>query len=617
MARLDLSSRVLLAAWILAATQFVTPVLAGDVPEAKRILVLSQNESSLTAVRELTAGMIDTFDRSRPGQFEIYSEYMDSVRFPDAGNLERLRQDMVAKYSGMALDSVIAIGPDALAFMLDHRDEIAPGVSVVFAAVGDSTAETTSRYADVGGVVSHFDVARTIELARRLQPGATRIVVMTGSAKFDRDWQETARKDLRVFEPDMQVDYVSGLTIDEFKRAAAGLSEKDILLILTIFEDADGRRFIPRDAVADIVPVSGAPAYSVYSSFIDAGIVGGFMETFESMGKEAAEIAIRVMRDKGTPPPVVRSAGTSVVNWRQLSRWGLDEANLPPDTQLRFYEPTLWQQYRWPVIAVAAVILLQFFTITALIVQDRRRRRMKDELALERLELARISRVTQLGELSGALAHEITQPLTSILANAEAGARLLEKDPADMREVKEIFADIIADDKRAAGVVAQLRQMMRKGEIALEVVDLNRAIAATLALARSELVARHVRIDLHRDQNDVMVRANVPQLQQIILNLLLNAADAMRDLPLAERRIVVETRMREDDARELAVSDHGPGVSPDMKDKLFEPFATTKSEGLGLGLAICRTIAQAHGGTLQVDEGNRKGARFVLALPAP
>jgi len=217
--------------------------------------------------------------------------------------------------------------------------------------------------------------------------------------------------------------------------------------------------------------------------------------------------------------------------------------------------------------------------------------------------------------LSGAFAHELNQPLTSILANAEAGARLLQHVPPDTEELKDILGDIVEEDKRAAGVIAQLRQLMVKGETKLDPMDLNEAVAATIALARSELVARQTKWDFDREPQDLPVRGNLVQLQQVILNLILNSTDAMSQLAPSERRIAIATRKRHDGFRELAVSDRGPGLSPEMRAEAFKPFVSTKAKGLGLGLAICRSIALAHGGTLKFDEHKTDGARVILVLP--
>jgi signal transduction histidine kinase len=275
-----------------------------------------------------------------------------------------------------------------------------------------------------------------------------------------------------------------------------------------------------------------------------------------------------------------------------------------------------WKRYRTEILTMLAVVLLQSATVIALFVQRRRKIRLQAELNLERLELAYLSRTSLLGELSGALAHELNQPLTSILANAESGVRLLDNDPIDVKELRDILGDIVLDNKRAATVITQLRRLMIRGETSLEPMDFNHAVTTTLALARSELLARQTCVDVVLDMPDVPIRGNLAQLQQVILNLLLNASDAMAHLPPTQREIVLRTRKRERGACELTVTDRGVGISPQRRSEVFKPFVSTKKTSLGLGLAICRSIAQAHGGTLRFDESFDEGARAIFTLPA-
>ncbi|WP_244742790.1 sensor histidine kinase [Mesorhizobium sp. L-8-10] len=582
---------------------------------AKRILIVYENESTLFAVTEVSRGLREGLVGDAPTRIELYSEHLDSVRFPGPGHLDRQAQFLAAKYKGIPLDIALAAGPGALLFMLEHRDAIAPGAPLVFGGITDATLKSLSLPADIWGVVSRFDPVGTIDLARRLQPTAKRIVVMTGSSDFDRQWEARARNELTGNYRGLSVEYVSGLTLDGFKDVANRLPADTILLILTILQDAAGRSFIPRDAAAEIAPASVAPAYAVYSSFIGTGVVGGFVETFEGIGIDMADLASQII--SGAPPERRTEASTSrpVVDWRQLERWGIGSDLLPADTQLEFHEPPVWERYRFEIIAALAVIGLQAATIAGLVILDRRRRIAQEELALERLELAHLSRITQLGQLSGAFAHELNQPLTSILANAEAGARLLAMKPPDLNEVKDILEDIADEDRRAAGIITQLRQLMVKGEAALERVDLNKAVAATMELARSELVARQTQVDFRREEKELPVRGNLAQLQQIVLNLILNATEAMRHLPPGGREITIETRTLPGGARQLSVSDRGPGISPEMKDKAFKPFVSGGATGMGLGLPICRSIASAHGGTLAFDDHEDAGTRVILTLP--
>jgi len=276
---------------------------------------------------------------------------------------------------------------------------------------------------------------------------------------------------------------------------------------------------------------------------------------------------------------------------------------------------SIWQRRHAEISILAGAIILQCVTIAALYIQHRRKRRLETELVLERLELAYLSRTSQLGELSGALAHELNQPLTSILANAEAARDMLGRTPYDLGELNAIIDDIILDNTRAANVITQLRSLMIRGESRLDPMDLNDAVNTTLALVRSELLARQTRVDAMLDLPDVPIRGNLAQLQQVVLNLLLNAADAMAELSPPNREITIETRNKDGGMCELAVTDSGLGIDPQRQEEVFKPFVSTKKASLGLGLAICRSIVQAHGGMLEFDARIERGARIILTLP--
>jgi signal transduction histidine kinase len=605
---------LVLAGWLISAP--ASTAAESKASTVRRILIVYENESTLFANREVTRGLHQSLSENSPTTFEFYSEYLDTVRFPDPDHRRRLTENLVAKYRNVALDVLVAVGPGALRFMLDHRGEIAPEVPLIFGGVSDESLKAISLPADVRGVLSRFDVIRTVDLARRLLPDAKRIVVLTGSSAFDHGWEASARRDLGVRYEGLDVTYLSGLSLQGFVEETRKFSPDTILLILTVFEDADGRKYIPRDATKEIASASGAPSFSVYSSYIGTGVVGGFIETFESVGVDMATLSRQVISQTGPGLQISPSTGRSTVHWPQMLRWDLDKELLPDDAEIRDYQPSIWEQYRVQILAIATVMLLQSATIAALIAQYGRRKRMAEQLALERLELTHLSRVQQLGELSGAFAHELNQPLTSILANAEAGERLLQSDPVDTEELKEILKDIASDDKRAAAIIAQLRRLMVKGEAKLEPLDLNRTIEATLALAHSELVARQTRVSFNSQQAELKVHGSVAQLQQLVLNLLLNAAESMSNLAAADRKVEIETRRRDDGSYEMSVSDYGPGLPPELRMNAFKPFVSTKDRGLGLGLAICRSIALAHGGTLAFDDARSPGARVVLTLPS-
>lgn len=235
----------------------------------------------------------------------------------------------------------------------------------------------------------------------------------------------------------------------------------------------------------------------------------------------------------------------------------------------------------------------------------------EEERRLQRLELAHLSRVAMLGELSGALAHELNQPLTAILSNAQAGQRFLARLPPDVAEVGEILHDIAEDGRRAGEVIQRLRALLRKGGAERVPLDLNRMAGEVLRFAHSDLIARNVTVTTRFDRSLRPVRGDRVQLQQVLLNLILNGCEAMSARPGVERRLAIVTGPDEDAAGvRVAVADGGTGIPPEMIERIFEPFVTTKEQGLGLGLVICRSIVEAHGGRLWAANNAEGGATF-------
>ena len=236
------------------------------------------------------------------------------------------------------------------------------------------------------------------------------------------------------------------------------------------------------------------------------------------------------------------------------------------------------------------------------------------ELQRQRGELAHLTRVSTMGELAASLAHELNQPLTAILSNAQAAQRFLAANPADVEELREILKDIVQDDSRASEVIQRMRALVKKEELAFVPLDLAGVIRDVAALVRSDAILQGVRILLEVKPGLPLVRGDKVQLQQVVLNLLLNAFDAMKDCPANEREVKLRAETTEAGLLRLAVRDRGPGLKGDHLDKVFQPFYTTKRDGLGMGLSISRSIIDAHGGRLWAENNPDRGATFYCTL---
>ena len=243
------------------------------------------------------------------------------------------------------------------------------------------------------------------------------------------------------------------------------------------------------------------------------------------------------------------------------------------------------------------------------------RRETELELREQRAQLAHVTRISTMGELAASLAHELNQPLTAILSNAQAALRFLSNKPADLEEVHEILKDIVEDNSRAGEVIRRMRALVKKEEPEFTSVDLASLIPDVVLLLHSDAILQNVRIALELDDDLPPVRGDKVQLQQVMLNLMLNAFEAMKDCAVAEREVKLRVARENAGSIQVVVSDRGTGFSRDKLDKIFQPFYTTKREGLGMGLSICRSIIQAHGGRLWAENNRDHGATFYFTVP--
>ena len=237
------------------------------------------------------------------------------------------------------------------------------------------------------------------------------------------------------------------------------------------------------------------------------------------------------------------------------------------------------------------------------------------EAQRSRGELAHFTRVSTMGELAASLAHELNQPLAGILMSAQAARRFLAMTPPDLNELHEALADIIDDDKRAGEVIQRMRELLSKGEPRRDALNLNALIESMAKLLSSDAVMRDLTIRLELDPDLPLVRGDQVQLQQVILNLVLNAMEAMNEAGVIRRPVIVRTTRTPAGMVCVSVTDEGGGLRTGMVDMVFEPFYTTKAAGMGMGLAIARSIVRAHGGAIQASNNDSRGATFLFTLP--
>jgi signal transduction histidine kinase len=545
-----------------------------------------------------------------PGQVTFYGESLDQSRFQHDDYAEDLRTWFHRKYEGHRVDVVAAMSGPALAFAARVRDDVWPGSSLVFHGVESAALSVMKLPRDVTGVTAEvLDFQATLADALALAPDTRRIAFVGNRGAEYREFVALHdRFDL--------VD-LTGLSLPEIVRRVASLPPHTIVYYGVLFVDGAGQTFVPRDVMTRLAAVSNAPIFGSVETHVGAGGVGGSNVRLEAAAGELALLTARILRGENpaTIPVVETASQAHMFDWRQLRKWGFDESRLPAGSVVLFREPSLWDQYRWHLLGVLGLIALQAGLITGLLVQRRLRRRADAELQQRREEVAHSGRIAAMGELTASLAHELNQPLAAILANAEAGEAFLRREPPAVGELRDILVDIRKDDQRAGEIIRRMRTLLKKQPGALEQVDLARLVSETVELVASKAQLAGVQLWLDAAPDLRPVRGDRVQLQQVILNVILNAIEATASNSQGARVVRVWVSRVDDGRVRVAVRDAGPGIPAEQLAQVFEPFFTTKTEGMGIGLALTRSIVEAHGGRIDAENNPWGGARVSFTIP--
>ena len=604
----------LLALWLLLPG--LEAAGAQDAP--RRVLVIHSYTTQVPA--SAAAGMSATkrISERLGGQIEIYSEFLDLERFAADGYEARMARHLAEKYYDRKPAAILAVGATSLRFVVQNRTALDFDAPVIFGLTSRTRLAEVGHDAGVTGVISEFDLTKTLSLAQRLQPAARSIVVVAGAGEFDRQWVRIARRQLAPHEQRFDTRYFEGLKSDELTSALKSLSRDTIVIMLTAYRDGDGRHLVPAEAVKDVARASSAPVYSPYETHLGSGVVGGHTDSFERIGHEMADMAISVLA--GTPlsalPPRATSTDGVRVDWRQLQRWNLSEQALPPGSEVHFREFSLWERYRWQFTAVLLGMLVQAAAFAWMLFE--RHGRMVAHAALQQrlMEVLHLNRVVTAEAFSASVAHELNQPLAAIQSYAEAAEIYLQESPPNVARIAAILGEIRSDNRRASDIIRHFRGLLKKSEtFELKEFDINDVVRSALRIIDSEALKRGVSLSASHVERALPVRADEVHLQQVILNLAVNSLDAMESCPAGTGRIRIETAMAGEGEVEISIADSGTGIPADKLSKIFDAFYTTKRLGTGLGLSIARTIVEIYGGRIWAENRPGGGAAFRFTLP--
>jgi signal transduction histidine kinase len=591
--------------------------IAGCLPVSaatRQVVLLFDERVDLPGLSLLDAELVRTLRSNSTEPIEVYREVMDLSRFGSSSYKTLLRDFLRAKYADKKIDVVVAIMAPALDFLLASGDLIFPGTPIVFCGVDRIQLGSRSLPSNLYGVLIKREFAPTLELVLRLHPKTENVVVVSGTSEFDTTLLAQAQKEFRSYEKRVSFTYLSELSLQQLLATLARLPPRDVVLFLSMFQDGAGQQFVPHEVLERVSGAASVPVYGFLDQYLGRGIVGGSLYSLAEHGDEAARMVLQLLA--GAEPPQRFSEVFSnkiLFDWRQMQRWGISERRLPRGSEIEFRPSTIWERYSWQFASIGAIVLVQAGLISWLL-HERGRRRLAEMQARQRMaELAHINRFSTAGELTASIAHEINQPLGAILANAETAQSILTSPRPDIAELNNIVDDIIHDVRRASEVIRRMRSLLRKAPFETKNFDLNELVRDTLEFLAGLAIARKVELDCLLMPVALPMMGDRVQLQQVILNLVVNAIDAMANTSGDSRKVNFRTS-RVDNFGELSISDSGPGIPEDKLKKIFEPFFTSKAEGMGMGLSIARTIVEAHNGRIWAENQPGGGALFRIRL---
>jgi len=530
----------------------------------------------------------------------------------DQRNVDYIR----SMYAGRpAPDLIVSIAGPAAVFARKYRKQLFPEVPLVLAAadvrfLGDAPLGENETAVSVIN-----DFPRLIDDILGLLPETRQVFMVTGSGTIGQFWNEQLAKDFKRFEGRLTFIESSDLALPGILRRSATLPGHSAILYLAMGSDAQGGSYPDERVLADLHATANAPMFAGQSAMFGYGIVGGSMMNLDDLSRKIVDVSIQVLNGESpgrikVPP---QTPGAPIFDWREMQRWRIPESRLPANSVVVYRAPSLWQEYRVTVLTALGVMAIQFFLISGLLYQRRERQRAEFESRKNLALAADASRRATMSALTSSIAHELGQPLGSMIQNAHALQLMVTANRASPDTIDEVLSEIRAQGLHATQIIDRQRNMLRSHQLDKKATDLHDVIRESLALVAPDMRAREVEPAVILSPDPVVVSGDQVLLQQVLVNLMMNAMDAMSDTPPDHRILMVRTTVRGADV-DVSVRDRGTGLPDDLDGKLFTPFVTTKSHGLGIGLTIVETIIAAHGGVINARNNPDGGATFTVTL---
>jgi signal transduction histidine kinase len=591
------------------------PAAAQSASEPRHILVLQSLDRGSLIFDGITASFRAEL-QERVGARVTPFEFVVTP----AGLTETPERSMITFLQSLYADRppalIVTIGGPATAFARKYRQDLFPQVPLLFAAVEKRFLGNAPLGENETSVAVSIDYPGVLDDILQVLPDTRTVLMVIGAGPLGNFWQTELQKNFEPYRDRLTFLWSKDLSYEQLLQRAASLPPHSAIFYITAGTFAAGSWQSAQRALADLATGANAPRFGALSPWLGAGIVGGRLLHIEELGATVADVAVRILDGESpsriTVPLLAR--GRAAFDARELQRWDIPEARLPPGSDVRFAGPSLWHDYRREVLVALGVLVLQSLLVIALLYQRGARRRAEADGRSHLALAADANRRVTMTALTGSIAHELGQPLNAILHNAQAAEMLVASGRATPETLRAILADIQTADLRATQIIERHRTMLRAHQLDRKPIDVHAVVRESVALIADHTKAKQVQVDIGLPPDPCIVVGDPVLLQQIVINLMMNAMDAMAEIPAERRRITVHSDVTPGSV-EVSVRDTGTGLPASLDGKLFEAFVTTKTNGLGIGLTIARTIVEVHSGRIDAHNNIDGGATFTVTLP--
>jgi len=595
----------------------ILPPFAYPQEMGKTIVVFSAFNANNPAIRIVIEGARHELSA---GNYNIVVEPLDFTRFPENDHVGSIVNLYNEKQKVTPADLLVLFGPSV------YRELKSKGLKIL-----DTTPTIIIDNEGMSGDSAHaplkenqirfnleYNCNKTLRTAFELFPHNKDVYVISGVAGIDNYFTELVRRETGYFIETHNFIYVTGISMDSTLRFVDRIPNNSIVLVPNYQMDINMVSYSTPEVLGMIAQHSKAPVFMLPETFgVNKGGVGGYVFSYYEVGKETGRIAKQILN--GTPIKDITVNKNRfyryAYDWQELKKWGLVNSRLIPRNSTIYNEPWLLKYKKYAlgmILFLGGIIMLVIYLIGR-----NKKLKMLSERILETekmyRELIREDRMAKMTELTASLSHELNQPLTAILFSAQAGKRFLQSGKLDQAQAEQILDNIIEDDKRAGGIISSVRSLMKLEHREKEKVDLNEVIRETADIYHNDAVRQNIKMIIKCNAEKAYILADKIQLQQVLMNFIRNAEIAMENTDPANKKLEVISAVDKGFIT-VSVRDSGPGIDSAIKERIFEPFVTTRKGGTGIGLALSRSIIEAHDGKIWAENLPDGGADFSFRL---